>query len=559
LLSRVIAAGVVFCATLPAQPALQRNIAEIAKDAQGKVAVACSLPATELNCDLDPHAHPPMQSVFKFPLALTVLHLVERGQVSLDEPVRFRAADRFAGTWSPLQDEYPNAEVDVTVRRLLGLSVSDSDNIATDLLLRRIGGPTVAESYIQSLGIAGIRLIDNEAALHRDDSAQYRNWMEPAAAVQLLRLVNDHPPITAEHAGLLLDWMGRGTRANGRIAGQLPAGTVVMHKPGTSGAVKGLSAATNDIGLVVLPDGRRLALAVFVTDSTADDATRDAVIARISKAVFDAAVGKSANEFALGLMNTRRVQAVTVMQDAGTGALVASVASHPSELDVSTQVLPLSLAKVFLAASWWDNRQANTLGSPTQSIHDMIARGSDSLGRTVALALRKAVESEKVLADLHRYGFNLTDNLNDTEWADVLSIGESHVTISALQVSRFMQAVGNQGMQWAEGRAQSRIMQADTARRLLAAMRDTVRVGSATRIAGILDGTGWAIGGKTGTGGRAGALMEQQDGWFAGVIFDATGKPRYTVATFVTQGGLGAGNAGEISAQLARFVIGNAR
>jgi beta-lactamase class A len=45
--------------------------------------------------------------------------------------------------------------------------------------------------------------------------------------------------------------------------------------------------ATNDIGLIMLPDGRRLAIAVFITDSTADEATRDAVIARIAKAAYD--------------------------------------------------------------------------------------------------------------------------------------------------------------------------------------------------------------------------------------------------------------------------------
>ena len=45
---------------------------------------------------------------------------------------------------------------------------------------------------------------------------------------------------------------------------------------------------TNDIGLIPLPDGRRIAIAVFVTDSTADQATREQVIARIARAAYDA-------------------------------------------------------------------------------------------------------------------------------------------------------------------------------------------------------------------------------------------------------------------------------
>jgi len=64
---------------------------------------------------------------------------------------------------------------------------------------------------------------------------------------------------------------------------------VVAHKTGTGGTQNGITSATNDIGIITLPDGRDLAVAVFVSDSTADDATRDAVIARLAKAAWDRA------------------------------------------------------------------------------------------------------------------------------------------------------------------------------------------------------------------------------------------------------------------------------
>ena len=63
-----------------------------------------------------------------------------------------------------------------------------------------------------------------------------------------------------------------------------------MHKPGSSDTSAGVTCAWNDIGLVVLPDGRRLAIAIFLTDSAADEATRDAVVARIARAAYDTAV-----------------------------------------------------------------------------------------------------------------------------------------------------------------------------------------------------------------------------------------------------------------------------
>ena len=44
---------------------------------------------------------------------------------------------------------------------------------------------------------------------------------------------------------------------------------------------------TNDIGIVSLPDGRHLAVAVFVKDSTAAQAEREGAIAKTAKAAWD--------------------------------------------------------------------------------------------------------------------------------------------------------------------------------------------------------------------------------------------------------------------------------
>lgn len=111
---------------------LQEQLRQIASDANGKVSVACALPGSTLNCDLNPHARPPMQSVFKLPLVMAVLHRVEQGTFSLDQQVRFSPNDRILPeVYSPLQDKYPEGGVDVPLRELLRLSVSLSDNTAT--------------------------------------------------------------------------------------------------------------------------------------------------------------------------------------------------------------------------------------------------------------------------------------------------------------------------------------------------------------------------------------------------------------------------------------------
>ena len=94
--------------------------------------------------------------------------------------------------YSPLQDRYPNAGVDIPLRELLRLTVSLSDNVAADILPRLVGGPQTVDAYVASQEISGFHLQDSEAVLHQDVSAQYRNWFEPAGAVQLLRKISDN-------------------------------------------------------------------------------------------------------------------------------------------------------------------------------------------------------------------------------------------------------------------------------------------------------------------------------------------------------------------------------
>ncbi|PYJ89108.1 MAG: hypothetical protein DME70_02800, partial [Verrucomicrobia bacterium] len=280
---------------------------------------------------------------------------------------------------------------------------------------------------------------------------------------------------------------------------------------------------------------------------------------------------------------------------------------------------PLSLSKFLLCASWWDNRQpdsdfasakpnAKDSAPPSRvGIPGIIVWGSDWAGKEMAVALRKSIGTKAVLEDFKRYGFgerstsqrddtfwdelapvwkarllpppayiSLSDETKDEEWAEALSIGEMDMQVTALHVSRFLQAVGNEGVMLSpvareesaapamtttpgphrESNNSKRVMQESTSRRLQAAMRDCVQRGTARSIAKALEGTGWEVGGKTGSGMALLPKGPQIDGWFAGLIFDPQGKARFAFATFVRSGGYGGENAAKISAELARYLIG---
>ncbi|HET7452602.1 MAG TPA: penicillin-binding transpeptidase domain-containing protein [Thermoanaerobaculia bacterium] len=221
-----------------------------------------------------------------------------------------------------------------------------------------------------------------------------------------------------------------------------------------------------------------------------------------------------------------------------TGEPVVLAESDPSALDAEAPLLPLSIAKLWLAASWWDRAG----GREPVSVHEMLVGGSDDDARELARALRKAAGTAPVVGDLRRFGATttLTEATPENAWDDALSIGEANLETNLLRVSDFLRGVGGG----------TPMIRPDTARKLQSAMLDAVTRGTGREIANALSGTGWRIGGKTGTG--PGSVGPQSDGWFAGLVFDGQGRPRYTVAAYVRRGGKGGGRAARVCAEIAR-------
>ena len=269
---------------------LRQQIARIAAQAHGRVGVACSLPGKRLDCDYNAGEALPMQSVYKLPISMAMLHAVEQGRFTLTQTIRFLPSDLIAPDQrSPLRDAHPHGNVDLPVEELLRGAIVDSDGVASDILMRSLGGAATVEAYVRSLGISGIEIRDTEKALGREVALENRNTAQPRAMVALLRMLADRSPLSPEHTQFLLGWMSSTHTGDRRLKALLPPGTPVADKTGASGTDRKFTNATNDVGLITLPHGRKLAIAVFVADSAAPAAAREHVIAEIGQAICPAA------------------------------------------------------------------------------------------------------------------------------------------------------------------------------------------------------------------------------------------------------------------------------
>lgn len=291
---------------------LEAQIAKIAAEAKGKVGVAAVIIETGEAALLNADDRFPMQSVYKLPISMAVMDQVRLEKLELDEKVGVSKDEMVrAGMRSPLRDEDPNGG-EFTIRELIRLALVESDGTASDGLMRVAGDAPEIQSYLTQIGIRDMKVVNTEKEMGRDWQTQYGNYSTPAEAVGLLRWlsarqIDSYIPGEVTDIEYDLHWLKSLSDADGRnlsgsrlllsfmissnpgakrLKGLLPKGTVVAHKTGTSGTQNNVTAATNDIGIIQLPIGH-LAIAVFVSDSPADEKTREAVIAKVAKAAWD--------------------------------------------------------------------------------------------------------------------------------------------------------------------------------------------------------------------------------------------------------------------------------
>ena len=235
------------------------------------------------------HDHFPMQSVFKFPLAVMVLHEVDKGTLTLDQKIHLRKEDMMLNTWSPMATKYPDGNVDLALSEILRYTVSQSDNSGCDVLFRLMGGPRKVNDFLHGLGITQIAIAATEAEMHTAWPVQFTNWCEPAAMAALLKQFDRGNILLPSSREFLWKIMVETSTGPKRIKGLLPEGTVVAHKTGTGDFnAEGVLGAFNDVGIVVLPDGSHVAVVVYFSGTKEKDAAkRDLVIAPNSRAVYD--------------------------------------------------------------------------------------------------------------------------------------------------------------------------------------------------------------------------------------------------------------------------------
>ncbi|HEY8591938.1 MAG TPA: serine hydrolase [Sphingomicrobium sp.] len=197
----------------------------------------------------------PMASTVKVAVAALYLAQVDHGRRSLDETIN-----------------------GVSARSLMRRMLVHSDNRATDILMADLGGPAKLDQWLKDNGVRGVRVDRNIAQLlaAKRDLWDRRDSATPTAMVDLLKRIYKAELVTPKSRNYLLDIMGQCETGKNRIKGLLP-GVPIEHKTGT------LNGYASDVGFITMPDGRRVAVAIF----TRGGADRPRTIAESARAIYD--------------------------------------------------------------------------------------------------------------------------------------------------------------------------------------------------------------------------------------------------------------------------------
>lgn len=263
----------------------EQRIAELANPQQGRIGVAAIDLATGEEVMVLGDQLFPMASTSKIAVAAAYLELVEKGRYSLTSefplllPVR---SAKFSSPRAPVREGQYMQAID-----LIEIMITRSSNPATDALLAAVGGPAAVNDWMQRQGITQFSINRDIATLVRDDGEHNpatfidsRDAATPRAMARLLAGLYRGEFLSDQSRQVLLGAMSRTVTGKRRIPAHIPLEARVSHKTGS------LNNTSSDVGLIECPDGRVIAVAIYVTGQGTRLA-REERIAAIARALYD--------------------------------------------------------------------------------------------------------------------------------------------------------------------------------------------------------------------------------------------------------------------------------
>ncbi|WP_390551271.1 serine hydrolase [Qipengyuania sp. MTN3-11] len=302
----------------PEQEALDIRLSAIGGAFPGHVGIAVRDIADDRSFHFNGLEYFPQQSVSKLWVALTALDLVDRGELDLDDTVRIRPQD-LTLFHQPLSDIVAARGSFVTdYDDLMMRALTRSDNTANDTILRRVGGPSEVQDFLEDNDLESVRFGTDERS--KQSAIAGLDWQQdysiddaffeareevpverrrqafeayladpidgasPVGIVAALGKLARGRLLSDQSTAYILGVLERTRSGPRRLKGGTPPGWTMAHKTGTGQFFDGEQSGYNDIGILTAPDGAQYALAVMIARTRASYAERMAMMQEVTRA-----------------------------------------------------------------------------------------------------------------------------------------------------------------------------------------------------------------------------------------------------------------------------------
>jgi beta-lactamase class A len=301
-----------------APQALTAEIQRLGSSFRGRVGIAVRRVDADWEAAWNGNALMPQQSVSKLWVSMALLDAVDRGRLTLNDPVTVRPED-LTLFHQPIAQLVNKEGYRTTLSDLLTRALTQSDNTANDALLRRVGGPEAVRGFLARRFISNIRFGPGERQMQ--SAAAGLDWDQSLSRGRAFYAARDRLPMSVREKALdaylasppdgasasaiaqalarlkrgemlspastayVLATMHEAKTGPQRIKGGVPPGWSYAHKTGTGQDLPPRSTGFNDVGVITAPDGASYAVAVMIGSTTVSIPERWALMQSVARAV----------------------------------------------------------------------------------------------------------------------------------------------------------------------------------------------------------------------------------------------------------------------------------
>lgn len=221
-------------------------------------------------------------SIIKLPILIAFFQDVEAGKIKLDETL-VMGRDVIVGGSGYMQDLPPGSKF--SARQTVSNMITTSDNTATNMIIKRMGGINVLNQRFQSWGLQRTVMRNWLPDLKGTNTTTAKELVQLMAMLEQGKLLQGTKPQAMD--------ILRRVKNRKLLPVGLGSGATIAHKTGDIGFLLG------DAGIVNMPTGKRYLVAVLVESAYDDPAARDYIqdVSRIVYTYLNQAATKSSAEF----------------------------------------------------------------------------------------------------------------------------------------------------------------------------------------------------------------------------------------------------------------------